>query len=82
MVWFDCTPEINRYNWRKRQNMVTNSYYKEVTNEKTKGIRLFWGLVLTIILNMGCFPIGVLAENQADQGNLDTNYCLLFRPGL
>ena len=36
--------------------------------KKTKGIRLFWGLVLTIILNVGSFPIGVLAENQADQG--------------
>ncbi|MEO1815158.1 MAG: MBG domain-containing protein [Acetobacterium sp.] len=38
--------------------------------KKTKSIRLFLGLVLTIILNVACFPIGVLAENQAEQGTL------------
>lgn len=38
--------------------------------KKTKSIRLFFCLVLTIILNVACFPIGVLAENQAEQGTL------------
>ncbi|MBC3901164.1 hypothetical protein GH811_16245 [Acetobacterium malicum] len=38
--------------------------------KKTKGIRLFLGLVLTIVLNVACFPIGVLAENEAEQGTL------------
>ncbi|WP_373482059.1 MBG domain-containing protein [Acetobacterium sp.] len=38
--------------------------------KKTKYIRLFLGLVLTIILNLTCFPIGVLAETEAEQGTL------------
>lgn len=38
--------------------------------KKTKCIRLFLCLVLTIILNATSFPLGVLAENQAEQGTL------------
>lgn len=38
--------------------------------KKTKRIRLFLCLVLTIILNGACFPIGILAEDQTEQGPL------------
>lgn len=38
--------------------------------KKTKCIRLFLCLVLTIILNATSFPLGILAENQAEQGTL------------
>lgn len=38
--------------------------------KKTKRIRLFICLVLTIILNGACFPIGILAEDQTEQGPL------------
>lgn len=38
--------------------------------KKTKSIRLFLYLVLMIILNLACFPIGILAENQTEQGAL------------
>lgn len=39
--------------------------------KKTKSIRLLLSLVLTIILNVACFPIGILAETQAEQGVLN-----------
>lgn len=38
--------------------------------KKTKCIRLFLCLVLTIILNATSFPLGILAENLAEQGTL------------
>jgi len=38
--------------------------------KKTNSIRLFLCLVLTIVLNATCFYIGVLAENQTEQGSL------------
>ncbi len=38
--------------------------------KKTKCIRLFLCLVLMIILNATSFPLGILAENLAEQGSL------------